>query len=232
MKPFNLDGCCQSVCLSATESNLVSVFLCSSTTKSLSYWIQYSHSTHDTGGSQGRAPYLGNLYSYWTDRTGITVIKACQEMLQEHAPLQKLSGKSNSCQQDHGKHMRGTLQVLQPGTEDSAKIRKVRSCLEPPLSFTSFPCEMKHMGDWEYGAVLPIFRLCSLRKGKEQFMHLVSGCVQVNFKSHCIQPQGSSESPAQITPGIIQVIDFPWLKLKSVFWEAAAYTEEKPKRSN
>lgn len=188
MKPFNSDVCCWSVCLSASKSNLVSVFLCSSTTKSLSYWIPYSHSAHNKRGSQGRAAYQGNLYSHLTDPDGITAIKACQDQRKccQACPTPKATA---------GRTMESSWERPCSSCNQEGKVvLKHKEGQELPRAPTIphvIPMWNEAGTEWgtEYGAVLPICRLSSLNKGKEQSVHLVSGSVQVNFEAHASSPR-------------------------------------------
>lgn len=180
MKPFTSDGCCQPVCLSASESNLVSVFLCRSTTKSLSCWIQYSCNIHNERSSHGRTAYLGNLYSQRTAPAGLPVSKASHEQRTRCSSVHH-SKTSQAKAMAAGRATASTREqpcsCLALATENQRECkhtRKVRSHLEPLLSLTSFLYEVKHVGDWEWSTVPPICRLSSLRKKKEKSVCLVT----------------------------------------------------------
>jgi len=177
MKLFISDGRCQSVCLSALESSLISVFLCSSMTKSLSCWIQYSCNTQNVRGSQGRAAYLGNLYFHQTAPDGISVPKTCHERRKCCRSMHRSKGSQAKALAASGATYSTKEQPCRCSaltTENQRECKhawKVRSHLELLLSLTPFLYEAKHMGDWEWGTVPPICKLSSLSKGKEQSVH-------------------------------------------------------------
>lgn len=177
MKPFNSDGCCRSVCLSASDSNLVSVFLCSSRTESLSH---YSRNTHSVRGSQGRAlgvlgkPVFPRDSPRWDHR--VKGMPQAKEMLQEQAPLQKLSAKSNGCRQHRLKRTRGALQLFSSCNWEGRIVQTHKEGQEPPRA----PVVPHIIPVWSeaHGALRTRHGTAHLRKGKEQSLHLVSGSVQ------------------------------------------------------